>query len=207
NIDTGWVGVSSNTQALEAGQGFAAWCGTGLDFTTAFTIDVTGEPHVAQTPITRNLDYTNTGSITTDGFNAVSNPLPSPILFSSLARTNVGNAVYIFNPAVGNVAVYDAFTQGTINNGTDTIQSSQAFMVQALSSGASISFEESDKVNDRQGGFFGGSQQSLFNGVRLKLTSGINAFSDETVVAFDNGSVGSDAYDVQKMLFAHPDAP
>jgi len=207
NIDTGWVGVSSISQALEAGQGFAAWCGTGLEITTAFTIDVTGEPHVAQTPITRNLDYTNTGSIENDGFNAVSNPLPSPILFSSLTRTNVGSSVYIFNPAVGNVAVYNALSETSTNNGTDTIQSSQAFLVQALSSGASISFEEADKVNDRQGGFFGGSQQSLFNGVRLKLTSGLNTFSDETVVALGNGTVGQDEFDVQKMLFAHPDAP
>ncbi len=207
HIDTGWVGVSSIAQELETAQGFAAWCGTGLTTTTAFTIDVTGEPHIAQSPITRDLDRTNNGAPTVDGWNAVSNPLPSPVLFSNLARTNVEDYVYIFNPAVGNVAVFDISSQQSINNGTDTIQSSQAFLVQATGSGASIAFEEADKVNDRQGGFFGGAQRSLFDGVRLKLTSGVNTFSDETVVSFGAGEAGVDVDDVPKMTFAHPDAP
>lgn len=206
HIDTGWVGVSGTAQALVAGQGFAAWCGTGLTNTTAFTIDVTGAPHIAASPITRNLDYTN-NSLSVDGWNAVSNPLPSPVLFSSLVRTNVEDYVYIFNPAAGNVAVWDAGSQQSTLNGTDTIQSSQAFLVQATGSGASIAFEESDKVNDRQGGFFGGSQVNLFQGVRLKLTSVINTFSDEALVSFGNGTAGVDGDDVPKMTFAHPDAP
>jgi hypothetical protein len=207
HIDTGWVGVSSIAQELETAQGFAAWCGTGLTTTTAFTIDVTGEPHIAQSPITRDLDRTNNGAPTVDGWNAVSNPLPSPVLFSSLVRTNVEDYVYIFNPAAGNVAVWDAGSQQSTLNGTDTIQSSQAFLVQATGSGASIAFEESDKVNDRQGGFFGGSQVNLFQGVRLKLTSVINTFSDEALVSFGNGTAGVDGDDVPKMTFAHPDAP
>ncbi|MCB9178479.1 MAG: PKD domain-containing protein [Flavobacteriales bacterium] len=207
NIDTGWVGVSSVAQTLDAGQGFAAWCGTGLNTTTAFTIDVTGAPNIAASTITRNLDYTNNGAPTVDGWNAVSNPLPSPILFSSLGRTNVEDYVYIFNPAAGNVAAYDISTTISTNGGNDTIQSSQAFMVQATAGSASISFDEADKVNDRQGGFFGGSQVSTFNGVRLKLTSAINTFSDETVVAFAVGTPGVDGNDVPKMTFSHPDAP
>ncbi|MCB0767304.1 MAG: PKD domain-containing protein [Flavobacteriales bacterium] len=207
HIDTGWVGVSSIAQTLDAGQGFAAWCGTSLNTTTAFTIDVTGAPNIASTTITRSLDYTNNGAPTIDGWNAVSNPLPSPVLFSSLGRTNVEDYVYIFNPAVGNVAAYDVSSDISTNGGNDTIQSSQAFMVQAIAGSASISFDEADKVNDRQGGFFGGSQQSTFNGVRLKLTSGVNTFSDETVVAFGIGTPGVDGDDVPKMTFSHPDAP
>lgn len=207
HIDTGWVGVSSIAQELERAQGFAAWCGTGLTTTTAFTIDVTGEPHIAQSPIVRDLDYTDNGAFGFDGFNAVSNPLPSPVLFSALTRTNTAAFMYIYNPAVGNMALWDAGSSTGQNNGTDTIQSSQAFMVQALGSGASIAFEEADKVNDRRGGFFGGAQRSLFNGVRLKLTSGINGFSDEAVISFGHGTTGVDAADMPKMRFAHPDAP
>lgn len=208
HADSGWVGVSSTAQALEAGQGFAAWCGTGLTTTAAFTIDVTGEPNIALTPITRALDYTNTGNATIDGYNAVANPLPSPVLFSRLTRTGaVGDRMYIFNPRFGNVAVYDLFTNVGSLGGNDTIQSSQAFMVQTTATGASISFEEADKVADRQGGFFGGSQQNTFSGVRLNLTSGINGFADEAVVVFGAGNVGVDAADAPKMTFAHPDAP
>jgi len=207
HIDTGWVGVANITQTLDAAQGFAAWCGTGLNTTTAFTIDVTGAPHVALTPISRSLDYTNNSAPTIDGWNAVSNPLASPVLFSALSTTNLDDYFYIFNPTAGNMAAYDVSDLLGTNGGVDTIQSSQAFMVKANASGASIAFEEADKVNDRVGGFFGGAQQSLFNGVRLKLTSGVNTFFDEAIVSFGAGTPEVDERDVPKMIFSHPAAP
>ncbi len=207
-VDSGWVGVSSVSQTLDEAQGFAAWCGTGLNTTTAFTIDVTGAPRIASSPITTNLSYTANNSVAIDGWNALGNPFPSPIRFSALTRTGpMEDYVWVFNPASGNMAVWDISDNVGTNGGNDTIQSSQAFMVKATSTGASVTFEEADKVNDRVGGLFGGSQQSLFNGVRLKISSGINSFSDEALVILDRGEVGVDASDIAKMTFAHPDAP
>lgn len=207
-VDSGWVGVTGVTQTLDEAQGFAAWCGTGLNTTTAFTIDVTGAPRIATSAITSNLSYTANNSSAIDGWNALGNPFPSPIRFSALTFSGaVEDYVWVFNPASGNMAVWDIGDNVGTNGGNDTIQSSQAFMVKATATGASISFEESDKVNDRVGGLFGGSQQSLFNGVRLKLSSGINTFSDEALVVFNRGEAGVDASDIAKMTFAHPDAP
>lgn len=207
-VDSGWVGVSGVSQTLDEAQGFAAWCGTGLNTTTAFTIDVTGAPRIATSAITSNLSYTANNSSAIDGWNALGNPFPSPIRFSALTFSGaVEDYVWVFNPTAGNMAVWDISENSGTNGGNDTIQSSQAFMVKATATGASISFEESDKVNDRVGGFFGGSQQSLFNGVRLKLSSGINTFSDEALVVFNRGEAGVDASDIAKMTFAHPDAP
>jgi hypothetical protein len=206
-IDSLWIGATSNTQSLATGLGFAAWCGTGLINTAAFTVDLTGAPHVALTPITVPLSYTNHGQPTIDGYNAASNPLPSPVLFSNIGLTNVNGVIYYYNPVVGNTAAYTIAGQVGQNGGTDTIQSGQAFVVKATGSGAQLQFEEADKVLDRQGGFFGGDQQSTFNGLRLKVSSGVNAFSDEAVVVFSTGTPALEDSDVPKMTFAHPEAP
>ncbi len=207
DIDTGWVGVSSVSQSLALGQGFAAWCGTGLTTTTAFTVDMIGNPNIASTSIDVPLSYTNNSAPTIDGWNAVSNLLPSPILFSNIDRTNVEDYIWYYNPVNGNTAVYDISLDNGTNGATDTIQSSQAFLVKANAVSAQLSFNESDKVAQRAGGFFGGDQVSSFTGLRLKVTSAVNTYNDETVVIFNAGTAELDGDDVPKMTFAHPDAP
>ncbi|MBL7952236.1 MAG: lamin tail domain-containing protein [Flavobacteriales bacterium] len=207
SADTGLVGVTSNTQLLAQGQGFAAWCGDNLNSTTDFTIDVTGAPHIAQSAISLPVTYTNTGNAGADGYNLVSNPLPSPIRWSELDRTNVSGTAYIFNPAAGNTGVYIIGTGGTLG-ATDTIQSSQAFFVRATGASPSLQVDEADKVLARSyGGLFGGSQVNLFSGLHLRVSSGINQYMDETVVAFNMGAPDIDENDVSKIVFAHPDAP
>ncbi|MEZ4738037.1 MAG: hypothetical protein R2818_01440 [Flavobacteriales bacterium] len=64
------------------------------------------------------------------------------------------------------------------------IQSSQAFYLKANAASPVAQVEEADKVVGNTGGFFGGDQVSLFSGVRLKITSAINQYSDETIVHF-----------------------
>jgi hypothetical protein len=99
------VGVSSNTQALLRGQGFAAWCGDNLGGTAPFVIDVfNGAPHIATAPITLPMSWTNTGNPTVDGWNLVSNPVPSAIAFDQIARgADVQDYVTFYNPANGNM--------------------------------------------------------------------------------------------------------
>ncbi len=204
--DTGLVGATSNTQLLAQGQGFAAWCGDNLNTTTDFVIDVTGAPHIAQTPISLPVTYTNTGNAGADGYNLVSNPLPSPVLWSNLDRTNVGPTMFIFNPKLGNTGSYTINSGGTLGV-SDTIQSSQAFFVRATAASPVLDIEESDKIVGNEGGLFGGSQVDLFAGIRLRVSSTINQFADETVVAFHMGTPELDGDDVGKIVFAHPDAP
>ncbi|MEZ4738036.1 MAG: hypothetical protein R2818_01435 [Flavobacteriales bacterium] len=105
-IDSGLVGVSSTAQALSQGQGFAAWCGDGLNTTSAFTVDVTGAPHIAISPFSLPMSYTNTGNAGVDGWNLVSNPLPSPIRFSNIARTNVEDYVTLLRSRDGQYSCF-----------------------------------------------------------------------------------------------------
>ncbi|HRD53733.1 MAG TPA: hypothetical protein PKY96_13910 [Flavobacteriales bacterium] len=80
NVNDGLVGVANQNQNLVPGQGFAAWCGTNLNTTTAFTIDLENNtPVIAATPIALPMSYTSTGNPSTDGWNLVANPLSHSI--------------------------------------------------------------------------------------------------------------------------------
>jgi len=208
SMNDGLVGVSGTSQALSPGQGFAAWCGTGLPTTTAFNIDVTGQPHIAHAPMALPMSYTNTGSPVADGWNMVSNPLPSPIAFDQISRgADVADYITYFNPTNGNLATWDISEGFGLNGGTNVIQSSQAFWLKANGPAVNTTVSESAKVSGNTGGHFGGAQVQTANLVRLRIQSTINQFSDETILVFNNGILAQDSYDVPKFVFAHPDAP
>lgn len=207
-VNDGLTGATGTSQALTAGQGFAAWCGSGLTTTTAFNVDVTGAPHIASSPITLPMSYTNTGVSATDGWNMVSNPLPSPIAFDQISRgADVADYVTYFNPAQGNLATWDISEGLGTNGGSNIIQSSQGFWLKATGPSVTTTVEEQDKVEGNTGGFFGGAEVQVANLVRLRVESNINQYSDETVVLFSSGQPAITSQDVPKFIFAHPDAP
>ena len=205
----GLVGVSSTSQPLVRGQGFAAWCGDLLGGTAPFVIDViNGTPHVATAPIALPMTWTNTGNPEVDGWNLVSNPVPSAIAFDRVSRgTDVEDYVTFYNPANGNSSVYDLSMGFGTNGASNTIQSSQGFYLKANGPDAVTTVEESDKINDNSGGIFGGDQVVVHPMVRLKIRSTLNAYSDETVVVFHTGTPAQDGDDVLKYVFALPQAP
>jgi len=204
----GLTGAANSIQSLASGQGFAAWCGTGLTTTSAFTVDVTGNPNVANSPITLPMTYTNTGAAITDGWNMVSNPLPSPILFSSIDRgADVADYVTYYDPASGNNATYDTGLGIGTNGGTNTIQSSQGFWLKATGSDVTTTVDEAAKIAGNGGGFFGGDEVLVANIVHLNIHSAINQYSDETLVVFSQGSPETNDEDVPKFVFSHPLAP
>jgi PKD repeat protein len=201
----GLLGVTSNLMDLLPGQGFAAWCGTTLESTTAFTIDVTGAPYIAHTPITLPMSFTNTGVPATDGYNLVSNPLPSPISFAQIGRgADVANFYWIYNPANGNNATWNGVV-GT-NGANGIIQSSQAFWLKANGPAVTTTVAENAKVAGNTGGLFGSSTLQLPM-MRLKVIDGEELYSDEAVVVFAEGTPGYDELDVPKLRFSHPAAP
>jgi hypothetical protein len=204
--DSGIVGVSSSAQALTAGQGFFAWSGDNLTTTTAFTVDVTGAPNVANTPITLPMTHTSSGTPAADGWNLVSNPVPSPIAFDSISLgSDVAAQYWIFNPANGTSQTYSGgIGQGNVNG---KIQSSQGFWLQASGSNVTTTVSEADKMNEPTGGVFGGSQQAVRPIVRLFVASAINAYSDEATLVFDQGTPDHDAMDARKMPFRTVGAP
>lgn len=207
-LNDGLTGVSSHNQSLVPGQGFAAWCGTGLTSTTAFTIDLENNaPVIASTPVTLPMSYTSAGNPAVDGWNLVANPLPSPIAFNLIARgADVEDYVTYFDPATGNTAVYDISLGFGTNGATNTIQSSQGFYLKASGSNLTTTVGESAKVSGNNGGFFGGSEDAP-ELLRLQISSDMNTFSDETMMVFTAGEPAFTGNDVPKLNFSHPEAP
>ncbi|MBK9420561.1 MAG: PKD domain-containing protein [Flavobacteriales bacterium] len=206
NQNVGVVGVTSNTQPLTAGQGFLAWSGDNFVSTAAFTVDMTGAPNIANTPITLPMSFTSSGTVAQDGWNLVSNPLPSAIAFDSISRgSDVENMYWIFNPVTGSHQSYSAGVGvGQVNG---KIQSSQAFWLKADGSNVTTTVSESDKINDLAGGVFGGDLLAVRPIVRLTVASALNTYSDETVFVFDQGTPEMDAEDALKFTFHTFGAP
>lgn len=208
NVNDGLVGATGTGQALTMGQGFAAWSGSGFTTTTAFTIDFVGPPHVASSPITLPMTWTNTGAPATDGWNMVSNPLPSPVRFDQLVRgADVEDYIIYYDPATGNNATYDISLGAGINGGTNIIQSSQGFWLKANGPALTTTVSESAKVAGNSGGFFGGDQVRTASILSLEIASTINQYRDQTLIVFSEGTPATEEDDVPKFVFAHPEAP
>ncbi len=207
----GLLGVSGTGQSLGIGQGFAVWSGDALGGTSAFVIDVTGPPTIAPTatPLTLPMSWTDTSTPLVDGFNMVSNPLPSEIDFSNLEfGADVDSSYWIYDPATGNTASY-TIVNGVgngVNGATGLIQSSQGFWLKASGSSVTTTIDESAKANNQNGGFFGGQEEAQPT-LRLTVSSGINQYSDEALIVFLHGNPALDDADVLKFDFAHPSAP
>jgi hypothetical protein len=200
NADIGIKGVTSSTQALSVGQGFLAWSGDNFNTTAAFTVDVTGTPTIASAAITLPMSYTTSGTNSEDGWNLVSNPLPSAIDFESITRGSDVPAQYsIFNPMTGSLEYYSTgFPNGEADG---TIHSSQGFWLKANGTNVTTTVSEAAKVNDLTGGAFGGSQQAVRPIVRLTVASALNQYSDMATFVFDQGTPGQDTEDALKMNF------
>jgi PKD domain/SprB repeat len=207
-VNDGLIGAISTAQPLTPGLGLAVWSGTTFSTTTAFTIDVTGPPTIATAPIELPMSYTDNGAPATDGWNLVSNPLPSPIRFDQMVLgADVEDNVVYFDPATGNNASYDISLGVGMNGGSNIIQSGQGFWLKANGPAVTTTVNENAKTIGNGGGFFGGHRQQLNSMVRLRISSAINQFSDETIVVFNAGTAGLDTEDVPKFVFAHPQAP
>lgn len=189
NRNQGFVGVSSTAETLNAGRGYFIYMNAGI-----LQLDVEG-------PIFKNsqnlsVSYTNTGNATADGWNLVSNPYPSAIDWdaSGWTKTNMANAVYVWDDAIDQYASY-VNGVGT-NGGSGIIPSTQSFFVQATSSGAALTATETVKTST-QGTF----KELRTHGV-ISLSLTLAGKKDETVILFEDGSSSTyeshrDAYKIK----------
>ncbi len=202
----GLIGVSSTAEALTPGKGFAAWSGTTLNTTSAFTVDVVGAPTVASTPFSIPLTYTNSGNPSVDGLNLVGNPLPSPIDFSDITLTNVDNNYYIYDPGSGTNAAWDETTLIGTGGANGNIQSSQGFWLKANAAAPSATLDESAKVLEPINGGIFSDQEDHRAMVRLFLTNATGSYTDESLVHFINGEASFGPSDMVKLEFANDNA-
>lgn len=194
-----YVPATNATNALTVGKGKWVYLGTGPVNTANITIDVTGQPHVGN--FNFNLTYTNSGNPLDDGFNLVANPYPSALDWLSAAwtKTNVNNAIYMFQADNGQ---YASFVNGiSTNGGSRFIASSQGFYVQANAANPVLAATENVKSVTSSVLIKEADQKNV---LRLRMHG--NDGQDEAVVYFDKAaSFGFDGnYDAAKFASTNP---
>lgn len=191
----GYIAATTNTEVMQAGQGWQVWSGDTITGTQPFTFDFRGVPN--QGDIAMPVTYTNTGTPSEDGFNLVGNPYPCTIDWDDAdwTKTNMSNAVYIQNPDNQQYATYVA--GASTNGGSRFIASQQAFWVQAFAANPVLTAREGVKANNDQAFFKNGN--AINPGVTIRI-QGHEDF-DEVVLRHLEDAVEEFeyAYDANKM--------
>lgn len=202
--DSGFVAATNITNSIGVGQGVWVWSGDTITGTQPFTIDVKGPANTGTINIP--LSYTNSGSPLDDGWNMAGNPYPSTLDWDSpnITKTNINNAIYIWNPDQQQFASYVGGTGFGTNGGSQYIASSQAFWVQANATGAAIQVTETAK-SAVDANFL----KQVNPGNPLVFTIQNNVSTDEMIINFENNATnGFDAnYDAAKMYSASSNVP
>jgi PKD repeat protein len=181
-INTGYVGVTSVANPIVEGRGYFVFINAGV-----INLDVDGQINSGN--ISLPVSYTNTGNPAADGWSLVGNPYPCTIDWNSLSwtKTNINNAVYVWNAALGQYASYVGGI-GT-NGGSRYIPSSQSFFVVANAAGASLGITENCKSSN-QGAFK--STETISGSLTLQISNGM--YQDETtLVRNDAGTLQFDS--------------
>lgn len=178
--DSGFVAVTSIAESLTPGKGFWVWSGDNSAGTAAFTIDLIGS--INQGNVSLPVSFTNTGTILNDGWNMVGNPYPCAIDWDSpnWTKTNVDNAVYVWDP---NSGAYASYVGGVGNNGgSNVIASSQAFWVKTNAAGPALTAAEGVKSTSLADPFKNFVPNQL---IRIELSSIDSSTIDETTISFN----------------------
>lgn len=188
--------ITHITDAMVTGRGYWVYLGTSTVNTNDIILDATGP--VNQGNFTLNLTRTNTGGGTNaadHGFNLISNPYPSPILWSALRNGNasVSNAIYIYNPDLSGYASYvngvssPAVSSGGISN---SIPGGQAFYVKVNTAAVTLTGQESNKTASAQElrRTMGQQIQTSQNPMVMRLNITGHGMKNETAIYFDNNA-------------------
>lgn len=174
--DTGWVKATNVTNGISGNKGFLCYVGP-----NPITVDVTGAPR--KFSIAMPLDYMPNNTASEIGWNLVQNPYPSSVDWDGVGwtKTNLNDAVYVWNPALQQYASYVAGV-GT-NGGSNIIPSSQSFFVQANAGGPALTFTENVKSGTDQPFIRIMQSQMAYYNVTLDIFGNNN--QDQTIIRFD----------------------
>ena len=169
-INAGFAGVGSVNESIVNGRGYFIYVSAGT-----YNIDVDGAIFKGNQTIP--VTYTNTSNPAADGRNLVANPYPSAINWDATGwtKTNMNNAVYVWNAALGQYASY--INGVSTYGGSPIIPSSQAFYVIANAASPQLIATESVKTSTE------GTFKSNTEVARIQITNGV--VEDETILVFD----------------------
>jgi len=176
--DDGYVEPTNITDPIVPRRGYWAYI-----MNTPLTVDVTGPllKFNQNFPVTYTNDISQPAS--ENGWNLLANPYPSTIDWdgSGWTKTNIADAVYMYNPTLDQ---YTSYVAGIgINGGSNLIASSQAFLVQTI--GASPVLQLTENGKNAADGIFIRSSSSATDDI-LKLNLNGLAYSDETIIRFNS---------------------
>jgi hypothetical protein len=165
------------------GTGYSIWVES--DLGEPEISEVTGTPHIGN--IAYSLEYTDSPTFEYNGWNLIGNPYLSAIDWDAIPLTrkiNMTNAIYMTDNTDVAGQINRSYSNGIgVPSGTsNVIAPSQAFWVQTTSTGASIEFQEADKVQ---------AEYSLYkiaplDGLVRFVVQDAVGFSDEFVVRFNH---------------------
>ncbi len=194
----GYVGVTNVTDALIPRRGYYVYMNSGV-----MNLDVTGTIYSGDQSMP--VSYTdNGGSPSDDGWNLLANPYPCTIDWNSAnwTKTNINNAVYVWNPSLNQFSSYVGGVGS--NGGSRYIPSSQGFFVVANADSPELTLRETCK-SLVQGNYKSGEEPNEI--LTLSIEKG-NLY-DETILTLNNqGTLGFESeYDAYKLRSPMTEVP
>ena len=184
----GWVPATNINNSLSTSLGYAVYM-----LGEAQSIDVFGD--FQRGSITTNLDYTNTGDPTNDGWNLVVNQYPSEIDFNKMYDYSSGITSYsAWDTETSSYLVYNASTG--MGTGSRYVPSSQPMWIQATGPGQYLQYEEDIKSNT--GVSFERDNMTI---EQLEISINQDIYQDRTFIGFaENATNEFDSnYDLRKI--------
>jgi len=200
----GYEHPNSAADPLVPGRGYWIWCGDKLSGTKAFTTDVVGPLNTGD--IDANLQYTNTGNPTADGWNLVGNPYASPLDWSNILTPELSKKFYVYDPQSGNMDLWNELDGSNLYFLNGNVESGQSFWIQANST-TNLIIEEVDKAANSIGLFENDITQEIPM-LAIDINSEMNHFFDRVKLKWnDNATAGVDEYDAVKFNYGNYYAP
>jgi autotransporter-associated beta strand protein len=208
-----YVPITSISNSITVGQGYWVYLGNGYPNTTNIVFDVSGTIAKSSclsctSSISIPVTYTNNNPSADDnGWNLISNPLPSPISWHALLGNNsyVDNAIYAFNTDfLSGSGDYTSYVNGVSSDLTggigDEIPMCQAFFIHATAATTLIA-DEHIKVSSNQV-LLKNNSISVKPIARLVMNGGNSSLTDMTTLYFESGATNlfEKNYDAYKLI-------
>ncbi len=199
-----YLPVSNASNAVDPLKGYFVFIADNATSVSDKLLDVTGPALTDDQDL--NVIYTNNTNVNHDGWNLVANPYPSAIDWTSpdWTKTNIDNAIYIYNP---DNAQYTGYVNGaSFNGGNEIIASSQAFFVHANASSPSLVATE-DVKDVGSPAFYKSGQPSVSNKMlHIQLSQTNSTPFDETIFRTKAGASSNfdPAFDAYKLYSFDP---
>jgi hypothetical protein len=175
-----WIPFTNLNQSLNSMQGYSMKMPGTLQ---GDKIEFSGELNTARISA-MSIDLSNGG----DSYNLVGNPFPSTIDWDNAnwTKTNLANAIYIWNPGLG---TYTSYVNGAgVNGGTQYIPAMQGFFVEATGANPSLQINNNNVRVTNEADFLK-SDKEIQNQLKIQLLNGNE--TDEVMVRFLEGATPS----------------